>query len=848
MDNRPVYLGSYYHPHYNDLEGLTGLTESLDKLPRDATKILAGDFNLPDIDWQKGVVKPSNQRTYKSSEEFCTTLISSAHYHGLEQIVDFPTRKDNILDLFFTSNATLIDSVKPIPGISDHDSIIQVNFKLAPQVQKSKPHKIWKYNKANFDAIKEDLSANYADFASNSTSRTVDENWDSFQSTLLKSMDQNIPSKMSSTRFNVPYMSGEIRRLTRRKQRVYNKSNCANRTKRAKYRAKFEQLRKQVQKTFRQARVDYLNNIIGSSLSENPKAFYSYVKKLQVDSVGIQQLRDKNGINQSDGLEKAKVLNDQFQSVFTSEDLSAIPSMDSPQYPTMAPIQVERKGVEKLLKNLNASKAAGPDCIPSRVLKELASEISPYLTDIFNQSLSTGAVPKAWKEANIVPIFKKGDKLKASNYRPVSLTCIVSKVLEHIVVSSIMKHSDRHKILTEFQHGFRSNHSCETQVLLTAHDLASAYKKKKQVDMVVLDFTKAFDKVPHERLLLKLDHYGIRNSTHQWIRSFLTMRSQSVVLEGAKSPPASVLSGVPQGTVMGPLLFLLYINNLPENLTSSVRLFADDCVLYREINSNEDTNLLQQDLDLLNKWEKKWQMDFNASKCAVLHFSPTKKPVNSNYFIHGTQLDTVSTHKYLGILLSNDFRWDAHIDTIVKTAYQKLGFIRRNTKGMHTNIKQAAYKSLVRPHLEYCSSVWDPHTKKNISRIEQVQRCAARYVTNDYGRTSSVTSMMNQLKWDPLAQRRMFSRLVMAYRIIRGEIAIPKDQFFRDHNTITRGNNTCQLQRYQPRGNIDKYAYAQWTVPEWNSLPAHIVNATTTDSFKNLLREYLSAPTAPTSD
>ncbi len=537
-------------------------------------------FNLPDIDWEKGVVKPSSQRTYKNSEEFCTTLINSAHDHGLEQVVDFPTRKDNILDLFFTSNATLVDSVKPIPGISDHDNIIQVNFKLAPKVQKSKPRKVWKYNKANYEAMKEDLSVSYIEFTACSTTRTVDENWNSFQSILLKSMEKNIPSKMSSTRFNVPYMNGDIRQLTRKKQRVYNKSNCGNRTKRAKYWAKFEQLRKQVQKTLRQARVDYLNNIIGSSLNENPKSFYSYVKKLKVDSVGIQQLRDNNGITQSDGLEKAKVLNDQFQSVFTSEDLSEIPSMATPRYPAMAPIQVDRKGVEKLLKNLNASKAAGPDCVPSRVLKELASEISPYFTDIFNQSLLTGIVPKAWKEANIVPIFKKGDKLKASNYRPVSLTCIASKILEHIVVSSVMKHSDRHQILSEFQHGFRSNHSCETQVLLTAHDLAGAYKRKKQVDMVVLDFTKAFDKVPHERLLHKLDHYGIRDSTHQWIRSFLTMRSQSVVLEGEKSPPASVLSGVPQGTVMGPLLFLLYINNLPDNLTSTVCLFTDDCVLY----------------------------------------------------------------------------------------------------------------------------------------------------------------------------------------------------------------------------------------------------------------------------
>ena len=236
--------------------------------------------------------------------------------------------------------------------------------------------------------------------------------------------------------------------------------------------------------------------------------------------------------------------------MFTNEDQSSRPEITDISYPRMPHIQVTSKGVEKLLFNLNPNKAAGPDEIPARVLKELAPEISTVLSHIFNQSLATGLVPEDWKHANIVPIFKKGDRTKAENYRPVSLTCICCKLLEHIVVSNMMSHLEEYDILSKFQHGFRSGHSCETQLLLSYHDLAAAYSEKCQVDMIVLDFSKAFDKVPHHRLISKLEHYGIRGNTLAWIKSFLTQRTQSVVIESKKSSSVSVRSGVPQGTVL----------------------------------------------------------------------------------------------------------------------------------------------------------------------------------------------------------------------------------------------------------------------------------------------------------
>ena len=251
--------------------------------------------------------------------------------------------------------------------------------------------------------------------------------------------------------------------------------------------------------------------------------------------------------------------------------------------PPMDTITISTEGVQKLLDALDPNKAAGPDEIPARILKLTAEEIAPVLTLIFQRSIDTGEIPVSWLRANITPIFKKGDRTLASNYRPVSLTSICSKLLEHIIHSQIMRHLDHYKVLTDKQHGFRRGHSCESQLILTIQDLANSLDKKSQIDIAIMDFSKAFDVVPHNRLIRKLHGYGIQNSTLSWISNFLQTRSQRVVVSGEKSEWSKVRSGVPQGTVLGPLLFLLYINDLPDNISSSIRLFADDCIMYREV-------------------------------------------------------------------------------------------------------------------------------------------------------------------------------------------------------------------------------------------------------------------------
>ena len=287
----------------------------------------------------------------------------------------------------------------------------------------------------------------------------------------------------------------------------------------------------------------------------------------------------------------------------------------------------------QLLHNLKPHKAAGPDRLPSRFLKEVANEIALPLSLIFQASLNQGAPPVVWKSAMVVPVFKKGSRSDPSNYRPISLTCICSKIFEHIIYSCLSNHLETYHILQDQQHGFRHHRSCETQLITTIHDLAQSLNHGGQCDVMLLDFCKAFDKVPHLRLFYKLHHYGIRGSVLTWITDFLTDRSQRVILDNKESNPCSVLSGVPQGTVLAPLLFLIYINDLPLHVSNKVRLYADDVILYSHIHSVNDCHNLQQDLDKLTEWSHKWQMIFNPKKCEFLRITNKKNPIPHTYYI-----------------------------------------------------------------------------------------------------------------------------------------------------------------------------------------------------------------------
>ena len=350
--------------------------------------------------------------------------------------------------------------------------------------------------------------------------------------------------------------------------------------------------------------------------------------------------------------------------------------------------------------------------------------------------------------------------------------------------------------------------------------------------MIILDFSKAFDRVPHQRLLIKLRHYGIQGTTFKWIQSFLSSRNQQVVVDGATSDKVPVISGVPQGTVLGPLLFLLFINDLPACVESKTRLFADDCIVYRNVKTLQDCQALQNDLYKLTDWERKWGMLFHPDKCNTLQVTRARNPLTFTYSLKGQDLEAVNTAKYLGVDLSNNLSWNSHIDRTTKKANSMLGFLRRNLRVNSSDTKAAAYKTLVRPNLEYCASVWSPYTAAGKRKIEMVQRRAARYATNRYHNTSSVTDMLQDLDWESLESRRVKIQLTLLFKVIQDLVDIPASTYLTPASTRTRANHTKKLRQISSKSDAYKHSFFPRTIPVWNSLPATVAEAPDLVSFK----------------
>nr|VZI47896.1 unnamed protein product [Spirometra erinaceieuropaei] len=322
----------------------------------------------------------------------------------------------------------------------------------------------------------------------------------------------------------------------------------------------------------------------------------------------------------------------EFRSRSASNALETVgPMLDSIHFPAAA--------VERELKNLKEAKSSGPDNIPAKFLKELANELSKPLAHIFRSSFELGRLPSEWKTATIFPIYKGGARTNANNYRPVSLTCICYKIMEAIVKKATMEFLEQGHLISDLQHGFRQNRSCLSSLLLSTEQWTRALDEDGRVDVIYTDFKKAFDSVPHKRLIYKLYEIEIRGRLLTWMTDFLTGRSQTVCIEASRSTPTPVLSGVPQGSVLGPLLFLVYINDCVDDLGCSAIMFADDVKLWRSIRSDADRYALQDSLNRLNSWSARWLLNFNVDKCVVLRLRTrqTSKEDDSFQYVHGGQ-------------------------------------------------------------------------------------------------------------------------------------------------------------------------------------------------------------------
>ena len=488
----------------------------------------------------------------------------------------------------------------------------------------------------------------------------------------------------------------------------------------------------------------------------------------------------------------------------------------------------------KVLLSLNKSKSPGPDNIHPRILKELAHEISYPLTKLFNASMKHGQIPKDWKIAEVKPIFKKGDKSSPGNYRPVSLTSVVCKIFETFVRDALYEHLTSNKLLSPDQFGFCKGRSCVSQLLVTVNEWMQNMDMGLPVDTIYLDFAKAFDTVPHNRLLHKLRAYGISGNLLEWIQDFLSDRSQFVSISGISSGQVPVTSGVPQGSVLGPVLFIYFINDMPDILDGiRVKVFADDTKIFNPIISTEDTTKLQLGLDALTKWSNDWLIRFNSSKCCVMHLGINNN--ESSYHMLNQQnnviLNKTTLEKDLGISIDPLLTFEQHILNTINKARSLSGLIVRSFTYKSKDIMVPLFKALIRPILEYGNAVWAPHLRKHIDAIEKVQRHFTKCIIGT--KNLSYEHRLRFLRLPSLEYRRVRGDLIEMYKICNNFYdPDTTDSLFIFSKTHTR-NNGLKVEKMRYNNIKYKYFFTNRVANVWNGLPSGAVRAPTVDSFQN---------------
>ena len=628
---------------------------------------LIGDFNLNKANWLLNVSTNNVEQAFL--DEFV--------HAGFLQLINESTHiKGNILDILLTNSEQFINNitVSNSKGLckSDHYTIkFKINLKVSRK--KSAKFKAFNYKRANWDLINRDLSN--IDWNSIMNNQNPDIAWMNFKNTLTHLMDLHIPKITIKSNFKPPWFDAECYEKCREKERLHKKYK---RTKALKDEIKFATCRREFKSLMRKKIRDNLyctddNNII-------TKKFWAHVKNTSKCCRIPEIVRYKNDIS-SDAAAKANMFNSFFYDQFSEPstyDLQIDLDIDREGY-----IDFSTERVNQLLNDINVNKACGPDNIPGIVLKHCSSSISTPLSRLFNSIYVTGVVPNEWKQANVVPIQKKEDKCDITNYRPISLTCLVAKLMERIIQDELLIRTREQ--LNEHQHGFLANKSCTTNLISLSDSINTALHNKIGTDIIYFDFQKAFDTVKHDLILKKLkNQFSINGCLLRFISNYLKDRTQRVVLENCYSAFKPVNSGVPQGSILGPLLFLLFINDISEGLDpkTNISLYADDTKLWREMSSERDCTILQSDIDKLNNWCRTNNMKFHPDKCKVVSIKACSKSddknnlfytlpfANFSYSIGDTVINYEISEKDLGVTVNNEFTWHQHQQLILSKASQ----------------------------------------------------------------------------------------------------------------------------------------------------------------------------------
>ncbi len=835
---KTALINMYRPPNDNSESCVNNLNVSLNNARKAGFQniCLLGDFNLPNLNTQTGI--PNDNRFN------CEAFQNIFNDFGLKHLIHNPTHTNgNTLDLILT---TFPDKFKKIyietdSFDSDH-YIINFSLNIKHQLPKSEPRFVFNYKRADWEGLKagilnSDLS-NIIDSGDD-----IDQICTSWTDTLTRLIKQYIPIIKIKKNNTPPWIDGDILKFSKKKEAARRK---ALRLDTAAAWTKFKKLRNKLKSLINKKYSAYINEV-SNDASNNPKRFWGLVKN-KSKSRHIPETISYKGINETNAKNKANLFNTFFFDNFTTEDIGdELPAVDSFLNPNLNQIVVSVAEVRLALESLDPSKATGPDEISCRILKECAAQLAPSLTKLFNKSLSLGKVPELWKYANVVPVFKKGDKSAADNYRPISLLCITSKILERCIYNRIFPQIK--SLLNIVQHGFLKGKSTTTQLLLVLVDLINNIGNGLQTDIIYLDFSKAFDSVSHKLLIHKLKMFGFNGPLLNWFSSYLLGRTQRVVLEGTSSDCLPVHSGVPQGSILGPLLFLLFVNDMPEALSENtkVALFADDAKIYHKIENRADSLVLQQDLNNLIKWSKCWRLNFNPKKCKYMTIHNANPTLIFNYNMNGIQLEHVQTMNDLGLIINSSLTWDNHINSKISKANSLMGLVKR-TLGYScpTKPKLLLYNALVKSTLMYGSVIWTYGSKKNLKRIESIQRAATKYITNDY--QSDYKTRLKKAGMIPFSYSKEIADICFLYKCIHHfydlDVRLFLNFYDRSRSRTRLGDRAFTLVPSPTPPIHCKDFFTRRIIKTWNGLPSNIISILPTNNliftFKRLLKKFYS--------
>ena len=791
--------------------------------------LVMGDFNHREINWEK-LDPQGDSQSWRARFLDCVQG-NFLHQHVIEATRARGSDTPSILDLIITQSKLDVENMlyRPPLGKSDH-CVLSMDFVIEDDIPEgSNPGKERRlnYQKGNYERLSHYFGN--IDWDTELENKSMQQVYDRFCQKYEEGVAECIPTtrigleKGIKKWFNKDCQKAKKERDVKWKRYRRHKGEAAW----GRYtvaRNRYLDVRRQAERQFEQD--------IAKKAKENPKLFHNFIRgKLKVKEQVVKLQRDKGGYTETDE-QICEEFNKAFQTVFTVEDTPVPQIVQEVDGGAVEDIIITVGEVKRLLKELDPHKAAGPDKIATFVLKECADQLAIPLTFIFQKSLLTGEVPIEWRIADVIPIFKmKGRRDRALNYRPVSLTSVVCKVMEKIVRRKILSHLERIGFLTNGQHGFREGRSTVTN-LLEFYDRVSEIMQERDgwVDCIYLDFQKAFDSVPHDRLIAKLDKMaGVRGRVLKWIIAYLKGRWQRVKVRGAVSDLSRVTSGVPQGSVLGPLLFLIYINDLPEGIKSFMSMFADDAKILKRIEGEENCRELQRDLDRVNQWSEKWLMKFNTSKCKVMKMGRSKHRPDFEYSLAGGKLENSDGERDLGVVIMPDLSPEKHIAAVVRSAYALLANIRVAFKYLDKETFKIIYLTYVRPKLEYAAPLWNPHLKKHITKLEKVQKHATKMVPEL--RELSYTERLRELGLPTLQSRRERGDMITVYRFLKGFDRINSQQFFDCGKSRTRGHN-MKIRMRVARRDVRKHFFSHRVVENWNSLNKEVVSARSIHSFK----------------